>query len=155
MPRQWLLVPLIAMAVGACACDRESDATPAVAASKPDIELPPDSETIPGTVPPGATLGTLLVRHNLTSPDVEGMLAAIEGIFDARRVRAGQPFVLERTFDGRARRFEYEIDPLSFLRLTPYGDEPHNFAAEVVPYDVARTRASVAAALEGDTTSLF
>ena len=155
MPRRWLLVPVMAMAVGLCACGRESDATPAAAASRPDIDLAPDSETIPGTVPPGATLGTLLVRHDLISPDVEGMLAAIEGIFDARRVKAGQPYLLERAFDGRARRFEYEIDPLSFLRLTPYGSEPHNFAAEVVPYDVTRTRASVAAALEGDTTSLF
>lgn len=156
MARRWLLVPVMAMAVGACASDRASDAPePSASASKPDIELAPDSETIAGQVPPGATLGTLLVRHDLISADVEGMLAAIEGMFDVRRIRAGQPYLLERAFDRQARRFEYEIDALSFLRVTPYGDEPHHFAAEVVPYDVTRTRASVAAALEGDTTSLF
>jgi murein DD-endopeptidase MepM/ murein hydrolase activator NlpD len=156
MLRHWLLVPVMALALGAStACSRPSDATPREVVHRPDIELAPDSETIPGHVPTGATLGTLLVRHNLVPPDVEGMLAALEGIFDARRVRAGQPYRLERAFDGRARLFEYEIDPLSFLRLTPYGEEPHAFAAEVVPYDVTRTRAAVSAALEGSTTSLF
>ena len=109
MPRRWLLEPVLAIALGmAAACSRPSDATPREAAHRPDIELAPDTETIPGRVPPGATLGTLLVRHNLMAPDVEGMLAAIEGIFDARRVRAGQPYRLERAFDGRARVFEYE-----------------------------------------------
>ena len=153
--RHWLLLPVIALATSLSACSRPSDATPRKVVHRPDIELAPDSETIPGQVPAGATLGTLLVRHELVPPDVEGMLAAIEGIFDARRVRAGQPYRLERAFDGRARLFEYEIDPLSFLRLSPYGAEPHAFAAEVVPYDVTRTRAAVSAALEGETTSLF
>jgi murein DD-endopeptidase MepM/ murein hydrolase activator NlpD len=155
MPRRWLVVPVLALAVGAGACERAPETTAPEPSSKPDVELAADSETIPGQVPPGATLGTLLVRHDLAPPDVEGMLAAIEGIFDARRVRAGQPYRLERTFDGQARRFEYEIDPFSFLRLTPYGNEPHMFVAEVVPFEVTRTRSSVAAALEGDTTSLF
>jgi murein DD-endopeptidase MepM/ murein hydrolase activator NlpD len=154
--RHWLLLSVTAIALGTAAgCGRPSDATPRKVEPRPDIELAPDSETIPGQVPAGATLGTLLVRHQLVAPDVEGMLAAIEGIFDARRVRAGQPYRLERAFDGRARLFEYEIDPLSFLRLSPYGEEPHVFAAEVVPYDVTRTRAAVSAALEGSTTSLF
>ena len=154
--RHWLPLPVIALAMCVSAgCGRQSDATPRTVEHRPDIELAPDSETIPGQVPAGATLGTLLVRHQLVPPDVEGMLAAIEGIFDARRVRAGQPYRLERAFDGRARVFEYEIDPLTFLRLSPHGDEPHVFAAEVVPYAVTRTRAAVSAALEGSTTSLF
>jgi murein DD-endopeptidase MepM/ murein hydrolase activator NlpD len=153
--RHWLLLPVIALAMSMSASGRPSDATPRKVEHRPDIELVPDTETIPGQVPAGATLGTLLVRHRLAAPDVEGMLAAIEGIFDARRVRAGQPYRLERALDGRARLFEYEIDPLSFLRLSPYGEEPHVFAAEVVPYDVTRTRAAVSAALEGSTTSLF
>ena len=156
MARHWFAVPVMALTLGAAgACQRAADESEKTAVARPDVELAPDSETIPGEVPAGATLGTLLVRHDLLPPDVEGMLAAIEGIFDARRVRAGQPYQLERTFDGRVRRFEYEIDPFSFLRLTPYGTEPHAFAAEVVPFEVTRTRAAVAAALEGDTTSLF
>ncbi len=154
--RRWLLLPVTALALNvSAACGRPSDATPRKTEHRPDIELAPDSETIPGQVPAGTTLGTLLVKHQLASPEVEGMLAAIEGIFDARRVRAGQPYRLERAFDGRARLFEYEIDPLNFLRLRPKADEPHAFAATVVPYDVTRTRAAVSAALEGSTTSLF
>jgi murein DD-endopeptidase MepM/ murein hydrolase activator NlpD len=158
MPRQCLLVSVIALAIALgtmTSCSRESDATPREVVHRPDIELAPDTETIPGRVPSGATLGTVLMAHHLVAPDVEGMLAAIEGIFDARRVRAGQPYRLDRGLDGRARLFEYEIDPFSFLRLTPYGSEPHAFAAEVVPYDLTRTRAAVSAALEGSTTSLF
>lgn len=151
-------LPLSALALALCvtsACGRASDATPREVVQRSDIELAPDRVSIPGRVPPGATLGALLTRHELVPPDVEGMLAAIEGIFDARRVRAGQPYRLERALDGRARLFEYEIDPLSFLRLSPHGPEPHTFAAEVVPYDVTRTRAAVSAALDGETTSLF
>ena len=64
-------------------------------------------------------MGSLLVRHGLAPDDIEGMLASIEGIFDARRVRTGQAYRVERSDDGRARLFEYEIDPLSFLRLLP------------------------------------
>ena len=132
-------------------------AEPAAPASsaRPDIELAADSTLIPGAVPPGATLGTLLSRHHLVPEDIEGMLASIEGIFDARRVRTGQPYRVERADDGRARLFEYEIDPFSFLRLMPVKSSDHEFTAEVVPYALTTTTATVAGAIDDATPSLF
>ncbi len=87
--------------------------------------------------------------------DVEGMLASIEGIFDARRVRTGQAFRVERSDEGRARLFEYQIDPLSFLRLLPMSASAHDFTAEVVPYAVTTTTATVRGAIDAETSSLF
>ena len=65
--------------------------------ARPDIELTPDSELIAGHVPDGATMGSLLAGQDLVPDDIEGMLASIEGIFDARRVRTGQAFRVERS----------------------------------------------------------
>ena len=146
---------LALMAALPTGCSRPSDATPRPGATRPDIELAPDTTLIPGRVPPGATLGALLTRHDLASADVEGMLASIEGVFDARRVRTGQPYRVERADDGRARLFEYEIDPLRVLRLQPLGSDPREFAAEVVPYPVTRTTGTVGGAIDAETSSLF
>ena len=115
----------------------------------------PDSELVAGRVPDGATMGSLLARLGLVADDVEGMLASIEGIFDARRVRTGQAYRVERSNEGRARLFEYEIDPLCFLRLLPMASSSHDFTAEVVPYDVTTTTATVHGAIDAETSSLF
>jgi murein DD-endopeptidase MepM/ murein hydrolase activator NlpD len=155
MPSTRLALGLVAAAALAAGCSRQTDATPLRPADRPDIELAADSELIPGHVPSGATLGSLLARHNLSPNDVEAMLASIEGIFDARRVRTGQPYRLERTSDGRARFFEYEIDPLGFLRLRPAPDAPHEFTAEVVPYAITLSTATVRGAIDDDAHSLF
>ncbi len=136
-------------------CSRAAEPATPVPPGRPDIELVADSTLIPGEVPPGATLGTLLSRHDLVPDDVEGMLASIEGIFDARRVRTGQPYRVERADDGRARLFEYEIDPFSFLRLLPLKSSDHEFTAEVVPYALTTTTATVAGAINDVTPSLF
>jgi murein DD-endopeptidase MepM/ murein hydrolase activator NlpD len=136
-------------------CHRAAEPATPAPSSRPDIELARDSRLIPGEVPPGATLGTLLSRHDLVPADVEGMLASIEGIFDARRVRTGQPYRVERADDGRVRLFEYEIDPFSFLRLLPVTPADHEFTAEVVPFTLTTTTATVAGAINDDTPSLF
>ena len=100
-------------------------------------------------------MGSLLVRLGLAADDVEGMLASDRGIFDARRVRTGQAYRVERSDDGRARLFEDEIDPLSFLRLLPATPADHDFTAEVVPYAVTTTTTTVHGAIDADSSSLF
>ena len=155
MPRTGITLGLLVIAVLGNSCGRASDATPHTRSARPDIDLAADSELIPGRVPEGATMGSLLARQGLMPDDVEGMLASIEGIFDARRVRTGQPYRVERTPEGRARLFEYEIDPLSFLRLLPASTSPHDFTAEVVPYAVSTTTATVRGTIDAETSSLF
>ena len=146
---------LLAATLLGASCDQVSDATPHRQAARPDVELAADSELIVARVTEGATMGSLLVRQGVAPDDIEGILAAIEGIFDARRVRTGQAYRVERSDDGRARLFEYEIDPLSFLRLLPASPSAHDFTAEVVPYAVTTTTATVRGAIDADTSSLF
>ncbi len=155
MPSQGIPFSLLLLALLGASCSRVSNATPDQTGARPDIDLAADSELVAGRVADGATMGSLLGRHGLASEDVEGMLASIEGIFDARRVRAGQAYRVERTHEGRARLFEYEIDPLSFLRLLPASTSPHEFTAEVVPYAVTTATATVAGRIDGETSSLF
>jgi murein DD-endopeptidase MepM/ murein hydrolase activator NlpD len=155
MPVRGIAVWLLASALTAASCSRVSDATPTAERERPDIDLAPDSELIAGHVPPGETMGSLLARLDLAGSDVEGMLASIEGIFDARRVRTGQAYRLERSTEGRARLFEYEIDPLSVLRLLPSASSDQDFTAEVIPYAVTTTTATVQGAIDAETSSLF
>jgi murein DD-endopeptidase MepM/ murein hydrolase activator NlpD len=154
MPTPRIVSGLVAATLVAGACAERPEAGSRSRQVRPDIDLAPDSEVIPGRVQAGATLGSLLSRHGLLTDDIEGMLASIEGTFDARRVRAGQPYRLERTDSGRVRLFEYEIDPFGFLRLRPAAS-PHEFTAEVVPYAVTTVASTVAGAIDDETSSLF
>jgi len=155
MARAHWAIALALLAGLTTGCHRAAEPATPAPRDRPDIDLAPDTTLIPGVVPAGATLGTLLVRHDLVAEDVEGMLASIEGIFDARRVRTGQPYRVERADDGRARLFEYEIDPFSFLRLLPVKSSEHEFTAEVVPFALTTTTATVAGAINDATPSLF
>jgi murein DD-endopeptidase MepM/ murein hydrolase activator NlpD len=89
--------------------------------TRADIVLPRDTELIRGLVPRNTTLETLLRMHGLASDSAHRAIDAIRGAFDPRRLRASQPFALERTLEGDLRRFEYEIDDDSSLRVTPAG----------------------------------
>lgn len=155
MPRHGIPLGLVLVALLGASCSGVSDATPHQTGTRPDIDLAADSELLTGRVPEGATMGSLLGRQGLVPDDIEGMLASIEGIFDARRVRTGQAYRVERTREGRARLFEYEIDPLSFLRLLPASTSPHAFTAEVVPYAVTTTTTTVSGNIDDETSSLF
>jgi murein DD-endopeptidase MepM/ murein hydrolase activator NlpD len=83
---------------------------PPVDVRESDVELAPDTDRITGVVPNGTTLGALLAGHEVIESDRLALVAAIQDVFDVRRVRAGQPFVIDRLFDGRVRAFEYEVD---------------------------------------------
>ena len=48
-----------------------------------------------------------------------GVVNAAREVFDPRRLRALQPFSLERTLDGTLRFFQYQIDNDRFLRIAP------------------------------------
>ena len=146
---------LVLVTLVGAGCGRFSDVESHAASRRPDIELASDSELIAGHVPPGVTLGSLLTRHRLAAADVEGMLASIEGIFDARRVRTGQAYRVERSDQGRAWLFEYEIDPLSVLRLLPAPASANDFTAEVIPYAVSTATTTVRGTIDAQTSSLF
>jgi murein DD-endopeptidase MepM/ murein hydrolase activator NlpD len=96
-----------------------------------DISLAADSMLIAGTVPSGRTLGAMLAAFDLREHDRRALVEAVQRVFDVRRLRVGQPFRLDRLFDGHVRSFEYEID--GDRRLRVQGDSAVGYAAAVEP----------------------
>jgi murein DD-endopeptidase MepM/ murein hydrolase activator NlpD len=83
-----------------------------------DIALPRDSELILAQVPDQTTLASMLGRHTLPQQETLALIEAMTRRFDVRRLRAGQPYRIDRLLDGRVRFFEYEIDNLRALRIS-------------------------------------
>ena len=111
------LFPIACAASLAASVACRSEVPLPVVSSGADIALASDTELVRGLVPRQATLDALLRAKGLHSAAAERVIAAAASIFDLRRLRANQPFVLERTRDGELRQFEYEIDQDRFLRV--------------------------------------
>ena len=83
------------------------------------------------------------------------VVVATREVFDPRRLRAMQPFLLERTFDGDIRRFEYEIDNDQFLRLATVPGAKNDLIANLLPIEKNREEAARAGTINTDTPSLY
>lgn len=145
----------LSLVAAVAACDRAEPPLPAGTNHHDDVFLPADSEIIPGRVPASTTLVNLLAPEHLHGADITGVVAAVSGVFDLRKLRAGQPWRFERTHDGCVRYLEYEIDPEHVLRVTARAGEPHVFDAAIVHYDVEGATSTVSAVIDEDTPSLF
>jgi murein DD-endopeptidase MepM/ murein hydrolase activator NlpD len=88
----------------------EPPAPPTEARRTSDVELVPDSNLITGVIPSRTTLGGMLQEYAVLDSERHALVSAVRSVFDVRRVREGQPFVVDRLLDGRVRTFEYEID---------------------------------------------
>lgn len=132
---------------------RSNDAPP-FSRARADIVLKPDTELIRAVVPRHTTLERLLQDHGLTMEAVHQVIAAARAVFDPRRLRATQPFVLERTLGGDIRHFEYDIDADTYLRVSrpSLSDE---LRASVVPIPKQRHEVTVAGSISDTTPSLF
>ena len=75
-----------------------------------DITLAKDADLLSGLIPARATIADLFKSHLIAQGDGVPLMAAIVATIDVRKLRAGQPYALDRLVDGRVRRFEYEID---------------------------------------------
>jgi murein DD-endopeptidase MepM/ murein hydrolase activator NlpD len=78
--------------------------------SAADVALAKDSDLITGFIPARTTIVELFDNHRIASGDGVPLVASIASAMDVRRLRAGQPYSLDRLLDGRVRRFEYELD---------------------------------------------
>jgi len=145
---------LIAVSLVIFAGCADEDAPPP-RVSGADVYLKPDTTSIRGLVPDRSTMDSTLRAHGLGAAAVDEVVTAARAVFDPRRLRSLQPFLLERTVDGALRLFEYEIDADSFLRITKTPDASNGLRAEVLP--IPKTLESVTASGEiGEATpSLF
>lgn len=145
------LTPAV-LAISLCsACG--TDATPPSRARRPDVHLIPDAIVTRGLVPPDSTLQAVLAQHGLAGDLIQQTIAAVQTVFDPRRLRSRQPFALEQTLDGALRLFEYEIDAVSSLRVRT--SEDGDLTAEVVPIPVTVVPQRVSGAIDAATPSLF
>jgi murein DD-endopeptidase MepM/ murein hydrolase activator NlpD len=75
-----------------------------------DVSLAKDSDFLSGFVPARTTIAHIFEHHMIHSADTPVLVSSIASAMDVRRMRAGQPYAIDRMLDGRVRRFEYEID---------------------------------------------
>ena len=75
-----------------------------------DVHLAKDSDVLSGFVPARTTIAHLFENHVIANADTPVLVSSIASVMDVRKMRAGQPYAIDRLLDGRVRRFEYEID---------------------------------------------
>ena len=132
-----------------------ADGNPPPRVSGPDVYLRSDTTEIRGVVPARSTLDSMLRTHGVAASTVDEVVAAARAVFDPRRLRSLQPFLLERTTDGVLRLFEYEIDDDSFLRIRPSPDADDRLRAEVLPIPKTLEPATASGEIGDATPSLF
>lgn len=132
-----------------------AEVPPARSTASSDIFLTPDTTRVRGLIPPNATLDGMLRAHGLAAAAVADVSAAAQTVFDPRRLRSSQPFVLETTVEGLLRRFEYEIDADVFLRVMPDPSVEDTFRADVIPIPKTLEPGLVAGTIDDAAPSLF
>jgi murein DD-endopeptidase MepM/ murein hydrolase activator NlpD len=121
-----------------------------------DVSLARETESIAGRVPSRTTLATLLGTFRLRADLVPAIVSLTRTVFDPRRLKASHTYLLERTFAGLVRRFEYEIDEDRFLRILGTTDrQPEELTVELVPYRKDRVEVSVRGEISKESPSLF
>jgi murein DD-endopeptidase MepM/ murein hydrolase activator NlpD len=120
-----------------------------------DILLAREADVVRALVPARTTLAAMLRLHDLIEDEVTGVVSAVAEHFDLRRLRAGQPYRLERLFDGRVREFLYELDADRMLQIRrrPEASEPR-FDASVVAIPKRIEVSTVEGAITRETPSL-
>jgi murein DD-endopeptidase MepM/ murein hydrolase activator NlpD len=137
------------------ACARAPEAPPP-APVRGDVHLPRETESLGGRVPRGSTFPTLLSSLGLRADLVPGVVSLTGTVFDPRRLKAEHTYLLERTFDGLIRRFEYEIDEDRYLRiLGPSNRQPEDLTVELVPYRKELVQATIRGQITKAAPSLF
>ena len=138
--------------VVAAACANNEPPPPSPAQ---DVFLEPDTTRVQGLVEPRTTLSAMLQAHGVATSVVGTVIEAASVVFDLRRLRAAQPFLLERALGGDLRHFEYEIDADSYLRVIPVAPDTGEFRAEVLPIPKTLEHGVAAGFINAATPSLF
>ena len=130
-----------------------------------DVSLAKDSDLLSGVVPSRTTIAHLFENHMVANAESPLLVSSIATAMDVRKLRAGQPYTLDRMLDGRVRRFEYEIDNdrrLVVVRASSGEVPPQPSAKADVPRFIANVeiipKRTTVVAVEGsinrDTNSL-
>jgi murein DD-endopeptidase MepM/ murein hydrolase activator NlpD len=102
-------------------------------------------------VPTSAAASRVFDAYDLQTADRDAMLQAMNGVFSLRRMRSGQSFSIDRLFDGRIRRFEYDLDNDWRVVVRRDGE---GFVAKAEPIEKQVTIAAVEGRIDSRTPSL-
>jgi murein DD-endopeptidase MepM/ murein hydrolase activator NlpD len=110
--RKTLVVPAVGLLVVcmSSAFRLVSAADPRETVRASDVALEKDSDFLTGYIPARTTIAHLFENHMVQGADTPVLVSSIAATIDVRKLRAGQPYAIDRLLDGRVRRFEYEID---------------------------------------------
>ena len=120
-----------------------------------DVLLEKDSDFLNGFVPVRTTIAHLFDRHMIQATDALALVSSIALAIDVRKLRAGQPYAIDRLLDGRVRRFEYEIDGDRQLTVVRAADGPPRFIAAIERIPKQTTVATVEGDINRETNSLW
>ena len=157
------VVKVFALVVGmagvcaACASRPEPPPPPALSARSlaRDIALAADTTMVSAKVTAGATLASILRTNEIVASDVAALVARVTGVFDLRKVRVNQPYVLVKTTQGLVKRLEYEIDGDRILRVFRPDPRPGtDLVAEVQPIPKTRRVEVVRGQIDSEHPSL-
>jgi murein DD-endopeptidase MepM/ murein hydrolase activator NlpD len=143
----------IALCAASLACDRPRPGEPVQASRAVDIDLRDDTTSLAARVTGGMTFASLLSAH-LAPAEAAPVIAAAQAVFDARRMRTGQPYRLVQTIDGALKRFEYEIDNDLFLRIVRSAAESP-WVAAVLPIPKTHAKTVLTGSISRESPSLF
>jgi murein DD-endopeptidase MepM/ murein hydrolase activator NlpD len=119
-----------------------------------DIALAADFTSVSARVAAGATLATILHAQQVATDEVEAIVRRAASVFDVRKVRTNQPYLLEKRPNGTVRRFEYEIDGDRVLRVSRPASQDDDLTATVLPIEKTRRPGIVRGRIDRETSSL-
>ena len=124
-------------------------------AAATDLVIAPDTTLVSGFVPPNTTLNSMLHAQGVADDMIARMIASARTVFDPRRLRSLHPFSLEKTMEGAVRRFEYEIDANTLLRVSADARDGATVHSELVPIPKTLEYATITGTIDESTPSLF
>src|SRR5438093_6364366 len=126
----WSLLLAVLIAVIPKYWEPDVDSIPVLA--PPPVETP-KTEIVEDTIQRNRTLVATLVGYDIPIAMAKEVADLIRPVFDMRKMRFGNPFRLEKEFDGTLKAFEYKIDDESVLKVQKGSD---SYEAKVEKLDL-------------------
>src|SRR3989475_12200706 len=142
----WCLLLAVLIAVIPKYWEPNVDSIPVLA--PPPVEIP-KTQIVEDTIQRNRTLVATLVDYDVPIAIANEVADLIRPEFDLRKMRFGNPFRLEKEFDGTLKAFEYKIDDESVLKVKKDSD---SYAAKVEKLDLETRETAIDAEIR---TSLW
>jgi murein DD-endopeptidase MepM/ murein hydrolase activator NlpD len=107
----------------------------------PPVDIP-KTQVVEDTIHKNRTLVATLVDYDVPVAIANDIADLIRPVFDVRKMRFGNPFRLEKEFDGTLKAFEYKIDEENILKVARGTD---SYEAKVEKLDLETRETTITA----------